>query len=213
MSITDFDLSSMITTFNKNVSILIVGRDDEEKRRMILNIMEKNDIRIGMIIGKEKSFYEAFFPNCAYFDEYHNDIIGNYNIRPNKCIHTSYVIIDNMFHDIQLTNIDGEYFKFMQTFRLQNTCPIICTSHEPINLIPQVLYSFDYVFILPEFRNDIRFQLYMTYANIFPTFAQFNDIMDELCKDHKSMIIDYKHRFININKKVYKLGTHDVRIL
>ena len=36
MSITDFDLSSMITTFNKNVSILIVGRDDEEKRRMIL---------------------------------------------------------------------------------------------------------------------------------------------------------------------------------
>lgn len=211
MIINDFDINNMITDYSKNISLLIVGRNDEEKRRVILNIFSNIKVESGIVFSKEQSFYNAFFTNHEYYDEYYDYVLNNKQINSYSCINErSYIIIDNCLQNTQL-NAGSSYFKMMMDFRKYNICPMLCTTHEPLNLIPQILYSFDYVVILPECRPDILFELYMIYANIFPTLLEFTSVMNELYIKNECMVVNYKSMSIQINQKIFKLKTVDIR--
>lgn len=213
MIIKDFDISNMITDYSKNISLLIVGRNDEEKRRVILNIFSNIKVDSGIIFSKEQCFYKAFFTNYDYYNEYYDHILSDKQKNSYSCVvKRSYIIIDNCLQNTQL-NAGSAYFTMMMNFRKYNICPMLCTTHEPLNLIPQILYSFDYVVLLPECRPDIIFELYMIYANIFPTLLEFTNIMNELYEKKECMVINYKSMSIQINQKVFKLKTVDVRFI
>lgn len=217
ININEFDTRNFILPSYNMPSILIVGRDVNERKDLIKLIMERFTSNYGIVISKEQCFYETFLHNIKKHTTYNNVYLRDhmnefiyYNMQnlllSKECDLRSYVILDDCFDHPDMHHVEGSFYKFLQDHKLFKTYPFICTTSMPINLIPEVKYKFDYVILLHEPEDIMKKQYYYHYADMFRTYDDFNNIMFELTKINSNMLLDFRSKSSNLTKKVYKIG-------
>lgn len=198
-------------------SILIVGRDGNEKRDLIKMIMSQFTSKYGLVISNDHCFYETFLTNMKKHSIYNNvylrDHINEFIYFNSQNVMLSverdlrsYVILDDCFSHPDMHHIEGSFYKYLCDHKLYKAYPFICTTSMPINLIPEVKYRFDYVILMHEPEDIMKRQYYFHYAEMFRTFEDFDNVMFELTKINSNMLLDFRCKSSNFIDKVYKIG-------
>ena len=215
--ISEFDTSNFLLPSYNMPSILIIGRDINERKDLIKLIMEQFVSKYGIVISKEHCFYETFLPNIkkhaiynnAYLRDHMNEFIY-YNTQnlmlPVERDLRSYVILDDCFDHPEMHHVEGSFYKYLCDHKLFKAYPFICTTSMPINLIPEVKYRFDYVILLHEPEDVMKKQYYYHYADMFRTYEDFNNVMFKLTKINSNMLLDFRCKSSNFTDKVYRIG-------
>lgn len=195
-------------------SILIVGRDKEEKERLINTILNKFCAEQHIIVSDDLCFYKNI-ASTRKFKEYSNIYLRDYMnefmyFNSHNTAKKTAIILDNCFRHPEMHHIESSFYKYLCDHRLYLSYPLICTTEMPIHLIDCVRYRFDYVILIHDPNTTMKQQYYYHYADMFRTYEDFNNLMFELTKINSNMLLDYKHHSMNCVDKIYKITTDGI---
>jgi hypothetical protein len=193
----------------------IVGRRGSGKTSILDNILYvKRRIPDGIgCSGSEESNgnLSKRIPPSFVFPDYNREAIGlaykrarqQNSIRkkaglPKKF---TFIILDDVAYDKNFTN--DPLIKEIFFNGRHNGVFFIFTQQYALCVKPDLRAQIDYVFLCREPIQKNRKKLWESYAGVIPTFKEFEDIMDRVCRDYRCLVIAQNQVSGNIEDSVF----------
>lgn len=189
--------------------IVLIGRRDTGKSFLVRDLLyHHQDIPVGTVISGTEAgngFYGKIVPKLFIHDEYNSGIIERVMQRQKIVLRElkkqpsartlagtldprSFVIMDDCLYDDKWTRdklmrmlfMNGRHWKIM----------LVITMQYPLGVPPNLRTNIDYVFILREPYKANKRRIYDNYASLFPTFASFEQVMDQCTENYECLVID-----------------------
>lgn len=189
--------------------IVLIGRRDTGKSFLVRDLLyHHQDIPVGTVISGTEAgngFYGKIVPRLFIHDEYNSGIIERVMQRQRIVLRElkkqpaarltsgpvdprSFVIMDDCLYDDKWTRdklmrmlfMNGRHWKIM----------LVITMQYPLGVPPNLRTNIDYVFILREPYKANKKRIYENYASLFPTFASFEQVMDQCTENYECLVID-----------------------
>jgi hypothetical protein len=178
------------------------------------------NIPIGMVISPTEhanSFFQDFIPKMLIHDEYTSDLIDKYvkrqqkisaKFRKEKETHgyssidpRSFLVMDDAMYDktwvsdpnIRKIFMNGRHYKIM----------FLLTMQFPMGIPPALRTNIDYVFLFKENIKKNRERLYEHYAGMFPSFAIFEQVLEQVTQDFGCLVIDNRSTGNKLEDQVF----------
>jgi len=212
LSLKKFDMRSIKFKASESGSgpvIVLIGRRDTGKSFLVRDLLyHHQDIPVGTVISGTEAgngFYGKIVPRLFIHDEYSSGIIENVMKRQKLVLKElkkqpaarlssaaidprSFVIMDDCLYDDKWTRdklmrmlfMNGRHWKIM----------LVITMQYPLGVPPNLRTNIDYVFILREPVRANKKRIYENYAGMFPTFASFEQVMDQCTENYECLVID-----------------------
>lgn len=201
--ITEFSLRKMV----QYAIICIIAKRGSGKSWVVRSILHHyHDIPVGTIICPTDSvsgFYKEFFPDLYIHYEYDSLLISEIIERQKRMIKKykkylevkkvvdprAFIIMDDCLADkkvwsndknIKALFLNGRHYKIMYVLTMQ-----FC-----LGIQPELRDNIDYIFLLKNNKITEQQKIWKHYAGIFPSFAAFRHVFNELTKDFGVMVID-----------------------
>jgi hypothetical protein len=189
--------------------VVLIGRRDTGKSFLVRDLLyHHQDVPVGTVISGTEAgngFYGKIVPKIFIHEEYNSGIIENVLKRQRMVIKElrkspaarrisgtvdprSFVIMDDCLYDdkwtrdrlMRLLFMNGRHWKIM----------LVITMQYPLGVPPNLRTNIDYVFILREPYLSNKKRIYENYAGMFPTFASFEQVMDQCTSDFECLVVD-----------------------
>ena len=187
--------------------VLCIGRRGTGKSSLIKDLLwHKQRFPIGTVVnGNEGAtpFYSSFLPSLFIHEEFNPTIIKNLLERQDEIAtrikgatesgvtsiidRRAFICLDDCFYDNKWISDKYARSLFMNG-RHYGLLSILAIQY-PMDILPVLCDQVDYVFIFNEVRVSARRRIYEQFANIFPTFELFCQIMDQCTKDYECLVI------------------------
>lgn len=228
MHLRKFDMASVPS----DSVVVVIGKRATGKSFVVRDLLHRHrDVPIGCVVSLTESvqpFYQHFIPPALIHTEYtpevvdilvdrqmalrqarHDDVaaiddtVGGSHVDPR-----AFLVLDNCLMDSSWTRDERIRRLFMNDRSLRLL--FVITIPHPLGIPPILLAEIDYIFILRETNLSTRKRTYQHYANVFPTFDVFCQVMDQCTDDYGCLVIDNTARSIQLEDRVfwYKAPTH-----
>ena len=196
-----FDPASIDDTRN----ILVIGKRGTGKSILVRDLMwHHRKIAAGICCsGTEEGngFYGTFVPDSFVFSEFDKSAIERLvtrqrALRKKGVKDPAFLVLDDCMYDRRflkekiMRNLfyNGRHWAIF----------MIMTSQYMLDLSPDLRTNVDYVFILREPIRANRERLWKAFGGIFPTFDQFNAVMDAVTSNFGALVIDNTSKSNNV---------------
>jgi hypothetical protein len=218
----------------KNDSVVILGRKKSGKSFLCRDILfhRKNDLPVGTVISYTEGitpFYSKILPPLFIHEEYSAQIIDKVLKRQKMCLAQiqkdieskgrstidpkAFLILDDCLYNESWQELTGISSAIVSSYHLK-LLTILIMSYI-MDIPPKLRTNIDYVFILKDNNVNNRRKIYDNYANIFPSFDEFSQVMDVCTDDNECIVINNNAKGNEIEDQAfwYKADSHaDFRI-
>ena len=201
----DFDMK-------KNQSILIIGKNDNEKSQLIMDFVNRfNDDYTNILKNKtlfvtsdvnQQNLFSNVFPKSkimsSYDEEEMYEYINDYIYDEESC--TEYfenrcIVIDESV--INKKNMDSSHSFIDLIFNGRHSkISLIYSTNTYSYISPEIKYNFDHIFIFEEEFIVEKKRIFNNYCQMFSNYKDFEETFDKITKDQFCMVI----KVINLNK-------------
>jgi hypothetical protein len=189
----------------------VIGKRGTGKSTLVADIMyHKRHIPMGIVQSATEEgnkFYSKFVPDIFVYNDYSITAIEQVVARQKKLVSKNspnpncFLILDDCMHDrkslkspiIRQIFQNGRHWKIF----------MILTAQYALDMSPDLRGNVDFVFILRENIIQNRERLYKSYFGIFPTFAQFCQVMDACTENYEALVLDNTSHSNKIEECVY----------
>ena len=219
-----------IAKIRDNHSVLVIGKRATGKSTIVKDILyQHRDLPVGVINSCTENiipFYRGSVPP-AFITEEDSTIVAKNLVRRQRLIMQksmkpqeghhygpsidtrAFLVLDNCF--LNSNWIRDEYIR---TVFMNGRCyhiMLILTLSYALEIPPSLRTNLDFVFILREGNASARHRLYKRYANNFPTFEMFSQVMDQYTNEFECLVIHYGACSNRLEDQVfwYKAPLHD----
>lgn len=221
MKIREFPIHKM----EPNSKILIIGKPGTGKSTLIKDIYyhSKHQFPVTMVVSGTESdnhFYREFIPESFIYEDYEDggeEAVERFVERQRKHAKKGHIqvpwallTIDDCTDNSKLfgKKLWQSIYKLGRHWKLR----LILSLQYCLDLTTSVRQSTDYIFIMNERMEETRKKLHKTYATPVGTFADFNQVMDQVAMNYTALVIDNRSQKNNDASETvyfYKAQTHD----
>jgi len=175
--------------------ILVVAKRNSGKSFLIREILyQKKHIPYGLVCSATEvgnGFYGNFIPGVFIYSEFDEAAVQRLVDRQLKLAKRGqadpvYIVLDDLMYDKRFLSNKLIRFLFMNGRHALIT--LIVSSQYIIDLPPGIRANIDYVFSLRE--NMHRERLWKNIFQVFPSFEQFNAVMDAVTADYGALVFN-----------------------
>lgn len=203
--IREFDLSTM----RKHRSSIVIGKRDTGKTTLIKDLISKtcNEIPHGTIItATDKLTYAGMVPDEQLHETYSPDIVKEVLNRQTQSVtaiedRRAYFVLDNCMYDTSWSKEPLILALILNTQSYHLT--VFLSMAYALAMQQTVRSNIDYVFIFKEPIAQNRKRLFEFYANVFPSYEQFCEVLDAYTTDHTCLVIDNTSSSTRLEDRVF----------
>lgn len=180
--------------------ILIIGTCKKERKRIIRNIIVYSKVKSGVIISKEKDFYqltsEVYKIHSTISENYHKCIIDSlYNEQIHYELPRQFLIVDDMLQRMHMNDANGSLGSIIKTHKCLNISPFILTTTITLRFNSDILQHFDFVILMHESCPHKLNEMYTDFGSmIFSMYDDYCEVMSEITKHNKNLLIALKSK-------------------
>lgn len=191
-----------LSKIKSDAVVVYIGRRRTGKSVALRDVLYHNrDVPYGIVIsGSEEAspYFENFVPKTFIFNNFKEEIIDNLLERQKRkqkeLVNTGkkednrlFLVLDDCLYDTSWMKTTGIRNLFMNGRHYKVFFHI--TMQYPLGIGPSLRTNIDYTFIMREPYISNRKRIYENFAGMFPDFATFCKVMDNLDK-HECLVID-----------------------
>lgn len=201
----------LVNSIPDTSTIFIIGEKKSGKSFLILDILRQKDIPEGIVISENTRLYSSFLPkHTIIYKNYDPTIINNlfneqlsfmqdksYDSRVFVCLEYCgfYDDDDSILYDKSIRSL-------IRNGRKHNILSIIEMPYD-VAISTKLLNSVDYIFILKSTTMKERKCIYSQYGRMFPSFEQFNFILDQCTDRYECLVIHNNANKIQLEDMLY----------
>lgn len=192
---------------------VFIGKRRTGKSFLLTDILyHKKHLPVGVVMsGTEDGnhHYKQFVPDLFVHGDFKVDVLNDVMNRQRRLVaknassaaSRAFVLLDDCMYDARFMRetvirqmlMNGRHWKLFIAITMQ-----YCMS-----IGPDLRANVDYVFLLRENIRANREKLWKAFAGIFPTFAQFNQVMDAATENFECLVIDQTSKSNRIEDCVF----------
>ena len=203
-----------------NAVVLVIGKRATGKSFLVRDILHLHrDLPFGTVVSPTECIdgcYRAIVPSALIHDEYSPSLVARVIKRQRREVRRAaaepdhdpraFLVLDNCLHGAKWTKdvaplfLNGRQYKAM----------LLLTMPYALNIPLLLRANIDHVFILRENLVSNRKRIYELYADIFPTFDMFCQVMDACTEGFECLVINLCARSNRLEDHVfwYKAQQH-----
>lgn len=205
LAVKKFDLRKIA----RDAVVLILGQRHSGKSQLVADLMYRNqDIPNGIVIsGTEhvSPFFGRFFPGTFIYNKYTSETVAailrsqvakKRRSGGSSPANNTFLLMDDCVaqasawkrdENLMEVFVNGRHYQIM----------LCMTTQYPMAIPPLYRNQADYIFIYKEDVLSTRRKLHEYYAGVIPSFALFEHLMRELCRDYTCLVIDIRNKKAN----------------
>lgn len=191
--------------------VLIVGRRGSGKSTLCEDIMSyRRGMKRGLCVsGTERNneFWGKHIPKCFIHYEFHDQLTKDLFKMQRKCkkklgyAEPAFAIYDDLMFDKSFVKSKRTRELFMNG-RHSNIFTLV-TAQWIMDVPPDLRANIDVVIVLRDNIRANRERVYKYFAGVFPTFAAFDEVMQQCTQGYEAMVLDQGSLSYDISETVF----------
>lgn len=201
--------------------VVLIGARNTGKSFCLNDILFHNQkMPVGIVISateRANHFYEKKVPGMLIHDEYSPEIIAKLLERQTNITDQQYqevekyggsdvdprcfLVLDDCLYDKSWTTDKNMRYLFMNGRHIKIF--LLITMQFPLGIPPVMRGNIDYIFIMRENNISNRKRIYDHYAGMIPSYAIFEQIMDQCTEDYHMLVISKKSQSNKLEDQLF----------
>ena len=191
--------------------VLVIGRRGSGKSTLGQDILSYNrKVKRGVCISateRVNPFWSKYIPSCFIHHDWDENIVKDLFKMQQKCkkklgyCEPAFAIFDDLMFDKSFVR-SKQTRKIFMNGRHDKIFTIVTTQYI-MDVPPDLRANIDYVLVLRDNIRANRERIYLYFAGVFPTFAAFDEVMQQCTTDNEALVLDQTSLSYNISDCVF----------
>ena len=140
-------------------------------------------------------FYGDIIPASYIYTRYDSRMVKNLVRRQKtaskggRTAENVFLILEDLTYDKQML-VKDKYLRFIFNNGRHYRITLFLSSQEPLSLVPSMRGQIDYCYAFKQLNWKDKQRLWENYFGVFKDFYVFDEVMDEVTKDFKCLVLD-----------------------